>query len=193
MPIQESNMRKETATPPVKDGMKASEVAQPIGDKNVPAAAKAEPSETRNVATTAAVKKVAPKPQADKKIVAKRPTTKEVPEKPTATAKAPAKSVKKAPTIAKTKITENSKEEKLVKVSKQVSKKPKLVRDSFTIPESDYALFATLKQRALTAGIEVKKSELLRASLTILAGLDDGSLAKAIGQVNRIKTGRPKK
>ena len=36
-------MRKETATPPVKDGIKASEVAQPVGDKNVPAAAKAEP------------------------------------------------------------------------------------------------------------------------------------------------------
>ena len=193
MPIQESNMRKETATPPVKDGIKASEVAQPIGDKNVPAAAKAEPSETRKVATTAAVKKVAPKPQADKKIVAKRPTTKEIPEKPTATAKAPAKSAKKAPASAKTRIAEDSKEEKLVKVKKQVPKKPKLVRDSFTIPESDYALFATLKQRALTAGIEVKKSELLRASLTVLAGLDDGALAKAIGQVNRIKTGRPKK
>ena len=186
-------MRKETATPPVKDGMKASEVAQPIGDKNVPAAAKAEPSETRNVATTAAVKKVAPNPQADKKIVAKRPTKKEIPEKPTATAKAPAKSAKKAPASAKTRIAEDSKEEKLVKVKKQVPKKPKLVRDSFTIPESDYALFATLKQRALAVGIEVKKSELLRASLTMLAGLDDSALAKAIGQVHRIKTGRPKK
>jgi len=188
-------MKKETATPPVKDGMKASEVAPPVGDKNgnAPAAAKAEPSETKKVATTAAVKKVAPKPQADKKIVAKRPTKKEIPEKPTPTAKAPAKSVKKVPAKAKTKIAEDSKEEKLVKVKKQVPKKPKLVRDSFTIPESDYALFATLKQRALAAGIEVKKSELLRASLTILAGLDDGALAKAIGQVNRIKTGRPKK
>ena len=188
-------MRKETATPPVKDGMKASEVAQPQGDKNTnaPVVAKAKPSETKKVATTAAVKKVAPKPQADKKIVAKRPTKKEIPEKPTPTAKAPAKSVKKVSATAKTKITENSKEEKLVKVKKQAPKKPKLVRDSFTIPESDYALFATLKQRALAAGIEVKKSELLRASLTILAGLDDGALAKAIGQVNRIKTGRPKK
>ena len=188
-------MKKETATPPVKDGMKASEVAPPVGDKNgnAPAAAKSEPPATKKVATAAAVKKVAPKPQADKRIVAKRPTKKEILEKPTATAKAPAKSVKKAPTLAKTKIAEESKEEKLVKVKKQVPKKPKLVRDSFTIPESDYTLFATLKQRALAVGIEVKKSELLRASLAMLAGLDDGALAKAIGLVNRIKTGRPKK
>ena len=193
MPIQESNMRKETATPPVKDGIKASEVAQPIGDKNVPAAAKADPSETKKVATTAAVKKVAPKPQADKKIVAKGPTKKEIPEKPTATAKAPAKSAKKAPASAKTRIAEDSKEEKLVKVKKQVPKKPKLVRDSFTIPENDYALFATLKQKALAAGSDVKKAELLRAGLAMLAKLDDAELVKAIGLVERIKTGRPKK
>ena len=67
------------------------------------------------------------------------------------------------------------------------------VRDSFTFPESDYALFATLKQRALTAGVEVKKGEILRAAVVALAKLDDVELIKAIGLVERIKTGRPKK
>ena len=70
-------------------------------------------------------------------------------------------------------------------------KKPKLVRDSFTIPETDYALFATLKQRALGAGVDVKKSEILRAALTVLSKLDDAELVKAIALVERIKTGRP--
>ena len=67
------------------------------------------------------------------------------------------------------------------------------MRDSFTIPEKEYAQFETLKQRALAAGVEVKKSELLRASVMLLAKLDDAELVKAIGLVERIQTGRPKK
>ena len=76
---------------------------------------------------------------------------------------------------------------------KHTPAKPKLVRDSFTLPEADYALFASLKQRALTGGAEVKKSELLRAALAMLARADDAEFLKAVGQVERIKTGRPKK
>jgi hypothetical protein len=49
-------------------------------------------------------------------------------------------------------------------VKKQTPKKIKLIRDS-SIPETDYVLFATLKQRALAAGIDVKKSEVLCAAL----------------------------
>ena len=70
-------------------------------------------------------------------------------------------------------------------------RKPKLVRDSFTFPQADYALFAALKKRALHAGSEVKKSELLRAGLTMLAALPAGELIAAIARVERIKTGRP--
>ena len=78
-------------------------------------------------------------------------------------------------------------------MKKQTPKKIKLIRDSFSIPETDYVLFATLKQRALAAGIDVKKSEVLRAALATLAKLDDAALVAAIGLVERIKTGRPKK
>ena len=78
-------------------------------------------------------------------------------------------------------------------MKKQTPKKVKLIRDSFSIPETDYVLFATLKQRALAAGIDVKKSEVLRAALATLAKLDDAALVAAIGLVERIKTGRPKK
>lgn len=76
---------------------------------------------------------------------------------------------------------------------KPSSRKAKLVRDSFTFPEPDYALFAQLKTRALSAGREVKKSELLRAGLVSLASMTERSFLRAIDAVERIKTGRPSK
>ncbi|WP_242421781.1 hypothetical protein [Acidovorax sp. GW101-3H11] len=79
------------------------------------------------------------------------------------------------------------------KVSKDVkAKKPKLVRDSFTIPKDEYAVVETLKQRAATLAQPVKKSELLRAGLKVLAGLSDAALRSALQAVPSIKTGRPK-
>ena len=70
-------------------------------------------------------------------------------------------------------------------------KKPKLVRDGFTMPEPDYALLATLKKRALQAGREVKKSELLRAGLRALAAMPEAAYLGALEGVERIKPGRP--
>jgi hypothetical protein len=86
-----------------------------------------------------------------------------------------------------------SKAGKVVKEKKVVVKKPKLVRDSFTFPETDYAKFATLKQRALKIGHEVKKSELLRAGLATLSDLSDDALLQALGAVDKLKPGRPAK
>ncbi len=86
-----------------------------------------------------------------------------------------------------------SKPAKVVKEKKVVVKKPKLVRDSFTFPETDYAKFATLKQRALKIGHEVKKSELLRAGLAALSDLSDEALLQALGAVDKLKPGRPAK
>ncbi len=80
-----------------------------------------------------------------------------------------------------------------VKPAKVVIKKPKLIRDSFTFPENDYALLDSLKLRALANGHEIKKSELLRAGLIALQGLADGDLVKLLATVERIKTGRPSK
>ena len=70
-------------------------------------------------------------------------------------------------------------------------KKPKLVRDGFTMPEADYALLGALKKRALHAGHEVKKSELLRAGLRALAAMPDAAYIGALEGVERIKPGRP--
>lgn len=73
------------------------------------------------------------------------------------------------------------------------ARKPKLVRDSFTIPEADYALFAELKARCLEQGVAVKKSELLRLGLSLLAELSVTDLAIRAQGVEKIKTGRPAK
>lgn len=187
-------MSKETTVQPAKDKIKAAEVATPVVEKSEPVTAQAAAPETmKQVATAAAVKKVAATPKIEKKVVAAKPAKKVVAETPAPAPKTPAKPVKKAPAAAKEKAAEAPKAEKAAKVKKQVPKKPKLVRDSFTIPETDYALFATLKQRALSAGVEVKKGEILRAAVVALAKLDDVELVKAIGLVERIKTGRPKK
>lgn len=75
------------------------------------------------------------------------------------------------------------------------AKPPKLalVRDSFTMPEPDFALVAQLKARALSAKRTAKKSELLRAGLHALAALDGKALVAALDRLAPVKTGRPKK
>ena len=72
-------------------------------------------------------------------------------------------------------------------------RKIKLIRDSYAMPEAEYAQIAQLKQRLLELGESVKKSELLRAGLAQLATLDDAALLAAMASVERIKTGRPAK
>ena len=73
------------------------------------------------------------------------------------------------------------------------TKKPKLVRDSFTMPDGEYALIAALKKRCLDVGVSVKKSEILRAAVANLAKLSDASVLAAVRRLEVIKTGRPAK
>ncbi|WP_332740707.1 hypothetical protein [Hydrogenophaga sp.] len=75
--------------------------------------------------------------------------------------------------------------------SKISSKKPKLVRDSFTIPKTEFAAIETLKTRAIALGTSVKKSELLRAGLMALQALNDAAYKAALSAVPTLKTGRP--
>jgi len=79
------------------------------------------------------------------------------------------------------------------KKEKKPDAKVKVVRDSFTMPQADYDLIATLKQKALQSGLHVKKSELLRASLQALSKLTPAQLKRAVSGLEKIKTGRPKK
>ena len=69
----------------------------------------------------------------------------------------------------------------------------KVVRDTFTMPGSDYAKIAALKQRCLDAGVVVKKSELVRAGLLLLESEPTARLLAAVSAVETVKTGRPRK
>ena len=70
--------------------------------------------------------------------------------------------------------------------------KPKQIRDSFTMPKDDYALIDILKVRAVDGKRPAKKSELLRAGLHALLGMNAELLAKALNSLAPVKTGRPK-
>lgn len=98
---------------------------------------------------------------------------------------------KPAPSSAKPAVASAPKANKTDKVEK--AKKPKLVRDSFTIPKSEYVVLQELKQRAAKAGAPAKKSELLRAGLKLLASMQEPAFVAALGAVPALKTGRPAK
>ena len=96
------------------------------------------------------------------------------------TTKTPEKSgVKAAPKQA----TKKAKKEQKVKV----------VRDSFTMPQNEYQKIAEIKAICLKAKLHVKKSEVLRAGLKLLAGLNVVQLKHALVSLEKIKTGRPQK
>lgn len=86
-----------------------------------------------------------------------------------------------------------AKVEKKIKKEKKVAAKIKVVRDSFTMPQTDYDIIAEIKQKALKAGLHVKKSELLRAGLRVLSKLSVVQLKTTVASLEKIKTGRPKK
>ena len=73
-----------------------------------------------------------------------------------------------------------------------VKVKHKLVRDSFTIPKSEYAVLDELKQRAMRLTRPTKKGELLRAGIVALSAMSDAAFLVALGKIPSLKTGRPK-
>lgn len=83
--------------------------------------------------------------------------------------------------------------QKTVGVSTKAVQPVKLVRDSFSFPEHEHALLADMKKRALKLGKDFKKSEILRAGISHLAGLADSALLTLLSKVERVKTGRPAK
>ncbi|THC40316.1 hypothetical protein C2862_21585 [Massilia sp. Mn16-1_5] len=69
--------------------------------------------------------------------------------------------------------------------------RPVLVRDSFTMPEGEYAVLASVKQACLKAGFEIKKSELLRIGVALVGRLDVATLRQVQDSLPQLKTGRP--
>lgn len=99
-----------------------------------------------------------------------------------------AKEVKKVPEVKEVKAAKAVKE---VKVAKKP--KPKVVRDSFTMPQSEYQKIADIKEIGLKSGLQVKKSEVLRAGVLALCAMNEAQLIAALSGLDKIKTGRPNK
>ena len=136
-------------------------------------------TKTRVIRKTSAVKPAVPAKRAPSK-AAKSP------------AKSPLKTAAKTP--VKTKLSPQAKTavktaSKPVKVEK--AKKPKMIRDSFTIPKTEYLVIEALKERAGKLSRSAKKSELLRAGVKALAAMSDAVFLAALAAVPTIKTGRP--
>jgi len=144
------------------------------------------PSATKDA--KAAAKPVVSAPKAAPKVastVATKATTKVASK---VTTKAVAKGAPKvAPKVVATAVA-SSKVEKPAK-----PKKPKLVRDSFTIPKTEYVVLEELKLRAIKLASPIKKTELIRAGIKALAAMSDTALLAALKAVPAIKTGRPAK
>ena len=143
-----------------------------------------------SLATTAARARTAPAatPAARRRATAKTATAaaKKTSTRPSVTRKSPP--VKKGAHEPEPFVAKDNKAGKPPKV-----KKAKLIRDSFTMPDGEYALIATLKKRCLDAGVSAKKSEILRAAVANLAKLSDASVVAAVRRLEVIKTGRPAK
>jgi uncharacterized membrane protein len=105
-------------------------------------------------------------------------------------AKPPAKAVAKAvsKSAAKTVAPKPAKPAKPAK-----DKKIKMVRDSISIPKSEYELLDAMKLRAGKLGVPIKKTELIRAGIKALAELANPVFLSAIAAVPNLKTGRPPK
>jgi predicted transcriptional regulator len=119
----------------------------------------------------------------------------EVETKTAAVKKAPVKSTLTTPKLPAKKVTD--KKALIAKIEKtQVSpkvKREKLIRDSFTIPESEYVVLSTVKKACLNASIEVRKSDLLRIAIGQLSLMSMAKLTSALNGLTKIQTGRPKK
>ncbi|WP_016834929.1 hypothetical protein [Herbaspirillum lusitanum] len=136
-----------------------------------------------------AVKKIAAKPAvAAKTVPAKKPVVKAV---------VPALKKPLAP-IAKTTVKPVTKPiaKAVAKIEKKAElklKKVKQVRDSFTMPETEYEVLGQVKKACLKAGFEIKKSDLLRIGVSLIKNLETGKLKTLLAGLTPLKVGRPKK
>lgn len=104
----------------------------------------------------------------------------------------PKKSTDKKVTVDTT-VRASGKQKESNKSASVKHKHAQLIRDSFTIPEDEYALLAETKMACLDAGFEIKKSELIRIGIALAYELSTSRLKKAQQALQPVKTGRPKK
>lgn len=158
---------------------------------------------TADIATaveTKATAKTSPKAPAKPatKAAAKTPAKAVTQAAPKAPAKAKAAATKKPATVVKKSASKPVKAAAKPTAKPAAApvakvKKPKMVRDSFTIPKPEYDVLDVLKLRAAKQGTPAKKTELIRAGIKVLAALSDTAFKAALQAVPSLKTGRPAK
>jgi hypothetical protein len=120
---------------------------------------------------------------------------------------------KKAPAVKKRSVAKKTSSVKKVTVKKAAKKsakktskktlvkstkatktvKTKLIRDSFAIPEKEYAALVAVKKTCLKAGLEIKKTELIRIGIALVNDLTTAKIKTAQAKLTQISAGRPKK
>ena len=87
---------------------------------------------------------------------------------------------KLTPAAPETGATHHKKRKRLAKAFKRPLDKElrsvQLVRDKYAMPTEEYERLLELKKRLAEQGLNVKKGELIRAGLVLLAALDDEDL-----------------
>lgn len=155
-----------------------------------PATARARAKPAPNAAARPAAKAVAkPVAKAAAKPAAKPAAKRATKAAPAPIAKPAAKRAAKAPTkvpAAKPAAPDPA------ETVREKARKTKLVRDSFTMPEQEYALLGQVKKACLKAGFEIKKSELLRIGVALISQIDMATLQNVLASLPQLKTGRPK-
>lgn len=69
----------------------------------------------------------------------------------------------------------------------------RVIRETFSLPPADRNLIQTLRDRCLGTGVYVSKSELIRAGLHVLEGLQLQELCAAVAMVERLPVGKAAK
>jgi hypothetical protein len=144
-------------------------------------------------AKKATAKKVVAKKAVLKKAVAKKAVAKKAVAKKAVAKKAPAKKAPAKKVAAKKTATKKPKAKAIEAAPAPKAKKVKLVRDSFTMPGHEYQVLQDIKKAALKAGVELKKSDLLRIGVSMLKNFSVTQLDKARATLTKLRAGRPKK
>src|SRR5471032_3280714 len=192
-------------------GANGSVTALTVSDVTVPAKKTAAKPAAAPKAAVAKVKTAAAKPVVEK-APSKPAASKASAEKPAAKAAAPAvkaaakpaakPAAKAAPKAAAKPAAKSASKVAAVKTVAKPAEKTadakhkdsdKLVRDSFTMPEQEYAVLGQVKKSCLKAGFEIKKSELLRIGVALISQIDLATLQNVLAALPQLKTGRPKK
>ena len=79
---------------------------------------------------------------------------------------------------------------KTAKRADKTGKSDRIVRDTFKMPQREFALIDELKQRCRALGVEVKKSDVLRAGLLAMRDLSDERLGQVVRPMAAARTER---